>query len=46
MDRYGVIVLKNLFKYLKINIEIFCFLLDMNYDCFKIINEVVLYDIF
>lgn len=45
MFKYGIVFLKNLFKYLEIDLVLFFFFFDMIYDCFKIIGEVVLYDI-
>lgn len=45
MYKNGVVLLKNLFKYLKINLILFRFFFDMSYNCFNIISEVVLYDI-
>lgn len=45
MYNKGIVFLKNIFKYLIINLEIFFFLLYMNYNCFDIISKLVLYDI-
>lgn len=45
MFKNGIVFLENLFKYLMINLEIFIFLLEINYDCFDIISKLVLYDI-
>lgn len=41
----GIRFFKNLFKYLEINLLLFIFFLNMGYNCFNIIGEVILYDI-